>query len=114
MRPDTTGTYVREHGPVEQGLRHLNEWKHRHNVLAVREHGPVEQGLRLQSVFFVVKQTCVREHGPVEQGLRLGHPFCGQFPLGTSQRAWSSRTRIKTIENYSRNKFFNTSESMVQ
>ena len=86
---------VREHGPVEQGLRHTlanltlrfttcqraRSSRTRIKTLVqvgfclyiwkVREHGPVEQGLRLLKLEVCSHQVYVREHGPVEQGLRL-------------------------------------------
>ena len=38
--------YVREHGPVKQGLRQGNKIRV-NDSHEVREHGPVKQGLRL-------------------------------------------------------------------
>ena len=63
----------------------------------VREHIPLEQGLRLFLCHIVVPCTeWVREHIPLEQGLR---PCL--IPIFTEklrcQRAYSIRTRIKTL-----------------
>ena len=44
----------------------------------VREHGPVEQGLRLSTNNVISTIKSVREHGPVEQGLR---PIIDEFTL---------------------------------
>ena len=62
----------------------------------VRDHIPLEQGLRqwldhdYQCMAF-----CVRDHIPLEQGLRLWSAIQPPTPLG--QRPYSIRTRIKTI-----------------
>ena len=39
--------YVRDHIPLEQGLRPTNEMAEIHIHRAVRDHIPLEQGLRL-------------------------------------------------------------------
>ena len=84
---------IREHIPLEQGLRQaLNKIKV--IVVFIREHIPLEQGLRLSSVSFLTDdasyqraysirtrikteyrtllgpQATIREHIPLEQGLR--------------------------------------------
>ena len=62
---------VRDHIPLEQGLRHKNasveEWDRK-----VRDHIPLEQGLRQDNGSHHRSQLCVRDHIPLEQGLRLG------------------------------------------
>ena len=62
----------------------------------VREHIPLEQGLRLVCEQFIVDfLIAVREHIPLEQGLRritLNH----YLKRTHCQRAYSIRTRIKT------------------
>ena len=114
-----TCTTVREHGPVEQGLRlvvkmsfNLTSFSQRARssrtriktcrtwllgcLLFVREHGPVEQGLRRLLVGEARYLERVREHGPVEQGLRRNNEqYCHDAQF--CQRARSSRTRIKTL-----------------
>ena len=60
---------VREHIPLEQGLRQ----PHGRPVCfyaSVREHIPLEQGLRLLMVRRLGLFLWVREHIPLEQGLR--------------------------------------------
>ena len=71
---------------------------HTHQLLdVVREHIPLEQGLRLQVVYlFGLDKSIVREHIPLEQGLRLSSTFMITFIIFPSQRAYSIRTRIKT------------------
>ena len=86
---------VREHIPLEQGLRRSNDcqllsftWGQRaysirtriktkarlcgeYNLYTVREHIPLEQGLRLYwSKLCQFDNFTVREHIPLEQGLR--------------------------------------------
>ena len=61
---------VREHIPLEQGLRHVF-CDFVIEVVAVREHIPLEQGLRHPTI--LIEETTkglVREHIPLEQGLR--------------------------------------------
>ena len=87
--------FVREHIPLEQGLRLINfccldcvkscqraysirtriktlySISQTGNIIPVREHIPLEQGLR--QIFFACicsKANVVREHIPLEQGLR--------------------------------------------
>ena len=63
---------VREHIPLEQGLRRLYTRPERRFCRFVREHIPLEQGLRPISIIIVVSTSYrVREHIPLEQGLRL-------------------------------------------
>ena len=60
---------VRDHIPLEQGLRHSADVLSR-SVQYVRDHIPLEQGLRLVVNFLVVPDNHVRDHIPLEQGLR--------------------------------------------
>ena len=46
---------VREHIPLEQGLRHSTEFIIDVVIETVREHIPLEQGLRLTQKFYLVK-----------------------------------------------------------
>ena len=108
---------IREHIPLEQGLRLSNRQRLSYLLLnqraysirtriktnelrllvlgrLIREHIPLEQGLR--QVYLPTKESFVviREHIPLEQGLRLN---CGNCCLMCCyQRAYSIRTRIKT------------------
>ena len=61
----------------------------------VRDHIPLEQGLRQREALQVSDSCLVRDHIPLEQGLRLrtARPLP---PIVTSQRPYSIRTRIKT------------------
>ena len=61
----------------------------------VREHIPLEQGLRPDYSLLVPTFQFVREHIPLEQGLRLCEWFSFAL-LSSGQRAYSIRTRIKT------------------
>ena len=61
---------VREHIPLEQGLRHEDLSSFEEILVLVREHIPLEQGLRLMSLCFLAQEVDVREHIPLEQGLR--------------------------------------------
>ena len=88
--------------------------------ILVREHIPLEQGLRLSSKIAKIRSVpsqraysirtriktnewnslsistiIVREHIPLEQGLRL-LKSCAERTSVTGQRAYSIRTRIKT------------------
>ena len=61
---------LREHIPLEQGLRlpllEMNDLLY--NIL--REHIPLEQGLRPSSSLRPRRKNSLREHIPLEQGLR--------------------------------------------
>ena len=64
-------------------------------IIFVREHIPLEQGLRLRLTLWIPYYSSVREHIPLEQGLRHFRVYL--FVEGfLSQRAYSIRTRIKT------------------
>ena len=63
--------------------------------MIVRDHIPLEQGLRLCRVMVNAVQKLVRDHIPLEQGLRP-HPVRLGLVEATSQRPYSIRTRIKT------------------
>ena len=78
----------------------------------VREHIPLEQGLRLKVIDYVNRDACsVREHIPLEQGLRLNYE--GDIdPVRFCQRAYSIRTRIKTLSVFSFMIYFCLSESI--
>ena len=62
---------VRDHIPLEQGLRPLRTSTGGRYVI-VRDHIPLEQGLRLTLYISAVASFIVRDHIPLEQGLR--HP----------------------------------------
>ena len=64
----------------------------------VRDHIPLEQGLRLIMFFesFFNGSCEVRDHIPLEQGLRLQMKLLSVIRL-LSQRPYSIRTRIKTL-----------------
>ena len=68
--------FVRDHIPLEQGLRPVWTARHGRHPPSVRDHIPLEQGLRLESVQPVAKLSRVRDHIPLEQGLRLGRLDC--------------------------------------
>ena len=65
-------------------------------TLTVRDHIPLEQGLRPASISLLVFMiSSVRDHIPLEQGLR---PTARRLSerTETGQRPYSIRTRIKT------------------
>ena len=68
------------------------------HLLGVRDHIPLEQGLRhICTTGFIADKVTVRDHIPLEQGLRLD--MLATYPTDTySQRPYSIRTRIKTLE----------------
>ena len=64
----------------------------------LKEHIPVKQGLRPSLLtplkIFVIM---LKEHIPVKQGLRLVTFCLFRSVIAYSQRAYSSKTRIKTL-----------------
>ena len=75
-------TSVRDHIPLEQGLRLTLVRSSSSSTVAVRDHIPLEQGLR-QSVRQSATRlmTYVRDHIPLEQGLRLVEIFTSDVRL---------------------------------
>ena len=63
-------TVVRDHRPLQQGLRPVGILKS-FIILNVRDHRPLQQGLRL-TVFCSFRSDIffVRDHRPLQQGLR--------------------------------------------
>ena len=53
MRTCAPSSVVREHIPLEQGLRHVRKFDI-DAIIVVREHIPLEQGLRLVVHYLVV------------------------------------------------------------
>ena len=88
---------VRDHIPLEQGLR-LDEFKKRLHLRNVRDHIPLEQGLRLLLLDLLGVKGEVRDHIPLEQGLRRRVQAPGSWQ-GGRQRPYSIRTRIKTQDD---------------
>ena len=88
---------VRDHIPLEQGLRHVSYFRSRKKIRqrpysirtriktvinsavyqsqAVRDHIPLEQGLRQNIRYLCGRNDRVRDHIPLEQGLRLHEIF---------------------------------------
>ena len=62
-------TFVRDHIPLEQGLRLLFQFA-KLALCRVRDHIPLEQGLRQSSRTSLTDASPVRDHIPLEQGLR--------------------------------------------
>ena len=60
---------VRDHIPLEQGLRRTEEVLYDLRPL-VRDHIPLEQGLRHSRTYPHTWSYTVRDHIPLEQGLR--------------------------------------------
>ena len=65
------------------------------SILPVRDHIPLEQGLRHALRDLNREQNAVRDHIPLEQGLRLKAAVMS-LPPQCRQRPYSIRTRIKT------------------
>ena len=66
---------VRDHIPLEQGLRHYTYGDDSTFDQIVRDHIPLEQGLR-QLYMSLLNACCrVRDHIPLEQGLRQDTSF---------------------------------------
>ena len=65
-------------------------------VLVLAEHIPVKQGLRLWDFVQKCYVTLLAEHIPVKQGLRHSLQICIDISAPT-RRAYSSKTRIKTL-----------------
>ena len=68
---------VRDHIPLEQGLRPESVAEAESGNTSVRDHITLEQGLR-QDTGVLKPQLSVRDHIPLEQGLRQS----GQNPSG--------------------------------
>ena len=66
---------VRDHIPLEQGLRLGNDRTWRSYRRRVRDHIPLEQGLRRELNILNNGINKVRDHIPLEQGLRLILPL---------------------------------------
>ena len=62
---------VRDHIPLEQGLRQGTHGAVQIPPHQVRDHIPLEQGLRPKSKKIFLYHLRVRDHIPLEQGLRL-------------------------------------------
>ena len=87
---------VRDHIPLEQGLRLVTDYKCMCGAL-VRDHIPLEQGLRQNQWKRYKNGRNVRDHIPLEQGLRrLIHRLV--LYRNACQRPYSIRTRIKTCK----------------
>ena len=93
---DNPAKNVRDHIPLEQGLR-LNINSYDEFVKFVRDHIPLEQGLRLDTLNKKLDGTGVRDHIPLEQGLRPRSSAMASSDQ-PCQRPYSIRTRIKTNE----------------
>ncbi len=59
---------VRDHLPLQQGLRRLKKVLLRDSE--VRDHLPLQQGLRLPFQYIAIRFSTVRDHLPLQQGLR--------------------------------------------
>ena len=89
---------VRDHIPLEQGLRLLRRSLRMPSHI-VRDHIPLEQGLRHVPLLLTEHSAIgVRDHIPLEQGLRH-NPTLSRYCYHSCQRPYSIRTRIKTDVN---------------
>ncbi len=69
--PKNFRSHVREHIPLEQGLRLCCLFIFWSEDFGIREHIPLEQGLRLKNYEVGTNKLLdIREHIPLEQGLR--------------------------------------------
>ena len=93
-----SGDRVRDHIPLEQGLRLLRRSLRMPSHI-VRDHIPLEQGLRHVPLLLTEHSAIgVRDHIPLEQGLRH-NPTLSRYCYHSCQRPYSIRTRIKTDVN---------------
>ena len=89
-------TNVREHIPLEQGLRPFAASSFWNWAFAGQRAYSIRT--RIKTLYYGTKvhsPPCVREHIPLEQGLRLANGVRFSRVHGR-QRAYSIRTRIKT------------------
>src|SRR5574344_1268142 len=64
--------FLKEHIPLQQGLRPFSLHKSQHIHLYLKEHIPLQQGLRLSPFsIYLGKSSHLKEHIPLQQGLRL-------------------------------------------
>ena len=71
--------HVRDHRPLQQGLRLLVTKPLSLYLRMVRDHRPLQQGLRPFSKSANESKFSVRDHRPLQQGLRLEtikHSIC--------------------------------------
>ena len=69
--------FVRDHIPLEQGLRRAGNQTQESNP-SVRDHIPLEQGLRRAGNQTQESNPSVRDHIPLEQGLRPNAADCSE------------------------------------
>ena len=88
--------WVREHIPLEQGLRREGRTSCNNRSMSQRAYSI---RTRIKTIFSFVDintKILVREHIPLEQGLRQSY-YESVAILFLRQRAYSIRTRIKTL-----------------
>ena len=85
---------IREHIPLEQGLRLLKSTLSTKNCNYQRAYS-IRTRIKTVGDFLSEFVNVIREHIPLEQGLRL-KAFCMLAIFSLNQRAYSIRTRIKT------------------
>ena len=61
---------LREHIPLQQGLRRPGFCSSQRSLSALREHIPLQQGLRQAYILLTFYKGSLREHIPLQQGLR--------------------------------------------
>ena len=86
---------LREHIPLKQGLRPSYPVIHAPSY-RLREHIPLKQGLRHSLTCHSMPLATLREHIPLKQGLRQEYEKHAYHQPQT-QRAYSTKTRIKTF-----------------
>ena len=103
-------TCVRDHIPLEQGLRRLCDglFDEGHGV---RDHIPLEQGLRLLSSASQVSLHCQRPYS-IRTRIKTQSASAWPCPDETGQRPYSIRTRIKTQPGWIVHSGSNTSETI--
>ena len=68
--------WVRDHRPLQQGLRLTLLLRAASICEAVRDHRPLQQGLRRNNWAASLRLEDVRDHRPLQQGLRPFTVFC--------------------------------------
>ena len=62
--------HIRDHLPLQQGLRLSSSRYHAQTRQEIRYHLPLEQGLRRKTFVYMRDTSLIRDHLPLQQGLR--------------------------------------------
>ncbi len=103
-------TRVREHIPLEQGLRQ-SKWFEVFGRFDSQRAYSIRTRIKTRLSCYCCCCFAVREHIPLEQGLRRYTSIPLRY-LRVRQRAYSIRTRIKTLAFFAMAAFLTASESI--